>query len=108
MKAKNIILTAIHLCLCAFYVWLWIYLNPSLYPSVAFVRDIVLFVFALHALAAVLAHRGIKAGRTVSKVLGTILLLGVPIGTIVGAAILSQTSGRWETADDNAQRPQEG
>ncbi len=54
---------------------------------------------ALHALALKGVRRGLGWGRTLSRVLGVLLLFAVPIGTILGAFVLMRTGKTdWERA----------
>jgi len=102
MKANNIILTVLHLILCVLYGGLWIAFSTSMFPSMVMAKNVLLFVFVPHCLAAIWAYQGKPMGRTLSKVMGTILLLGIPIGTVLGIAILSQTGKRWVATDQNS------
>lgn len=53
----------------------------------------------LHALALKGVREGRRWGRNLSRVLGVLLLLAVPIGTILGAFVLMRTGKTdWEHA----------
>lgn len=52
----------------------------------------------IHAVAAAGAHRGMRWGRNLSRVVGVFLLFGFPLGTAMGIYILSKTSDKWQSA----------
>jgi ribosomal protein L37E len=52
---------------------------------------------ALHWYAAKKVRLGTPGGRTLSRIIATIFLFGVPIGTIVGAYMLSRLGKEWQS-----------
>ncbi len=52
----------------------------------------------LHWYAAKGARTGARWGRNISRVIGVFLLFGFPIGTALGAYILSQTGSKWQAS----------
>ena len=50
----------------------------------------------IHSFCVIGARRGKQWGRILSKVIGTIMLLGFPIGTVFGYLILAQTGKKWK------------
>ena len=54
-------------------------------------------LFLVHFFAAKGAKAGKTYGRGLSNVIAVFLLLGIPIGTIVGVYILRQTGAKWQT-----------
>lgn len=54
---------------------------------------------ACHYYAAKGARNGTTWGRTLSRVIGAIMLIGVPVGTLIGIYILMQTGKKWRAAD---------
>jgi hypothetical protein len=54
--------------------------------------------FAAHGLAALGVRKGRAWGKLLSALIGVVLLLCIPVGTVFGWFILSQLGKRWETA----------
>lgn len=98
MKTSNKTLVAIHLILFALYGAIWIVLTLRFFLPLYFVKNVLLFLVVPHGLAAFWAHQGNDKGRVLSKILGVILLFGLPVGTILGIAILRETGDRWVSA----------
>lgn len=54
-------------------------------------------LFAMHYFGSIGARGGKAWGRTLSRILGIMLLFGIPIGTAIGVYLLSQTGEKWES-----------
>jgi hypothetical protein len=54
-------------------------------------------IIVLHCFAARGAREGTNWGRTLSRIIGIVLFIGLPLGSIPGAYILMQTGKRWES-----------
>ena len=54
----------------------------------------------LHWYAAKGAREGKSYGRILSRIIGTIWLIGFPIGTALGIYTWSQTGSKWRSVDD--------
>ena len=52
----------------------------------------------LHLIAMAGARRGASWGRALSLVIGAVMLIGVPLGTIIGLYLLVKAGRRWEPA----------
>jgi hypothetical protein len=102
MKTRNKALVTIHLTLLALYAAIWIVLTLKMFLPLYFVRNVLLFIVVPHGLASVWAYQGNSKGRILSNILGVMLLFGIPIGTILGIAILRQTGDRWVSANSEA------
>ena len=75
------------------------------FESTNLVAILITFLFfgvfsGIHYLAALGARRGKSWGRLLSRVIGAFLLLGFPIGTVIGVLLLIGTGNMWES--DNA------
>lgn len=91
VKANNLALFLIHFALCILYFLLWL-LIPTFFPSLAFVRDVMFAVLLPHLLAGFLVIKGSNGGKILSRVLGVLLLFGIPVGTVLGVTIFVLTS----------------
>jgi len=69
-------------------------------PAIAFVGLAVLPLAVIHYYAAKGAQAGKAWGRTLSRVIAAIMLLGFPVGTIIALYIFSQTGKKWIGASD--------
>lgn len=67
-------------------------------PFWVFALAISMPLAVLHLFAALGAQRGAAWGRTLSKVIASLMLLGVPIGTAIGIYIFSKTGERWQSS----------
>jgi len=63
-----------------------------------FLPAILGLVMFAHWYAAKGAAGGQPWGRTLSRVIGCILLLGIPVGTVIGIYLLVQTGKKWQSA----------
>lgn len=85
-------------------IWLWIsatalmHGQPLLDDGWGFAGLAVLPFGALHWYAAKGARNGKSYGRFLSRVIGTIWLLGFPIGTALGIYVWKQTGSKWRSA----------
>ena len=57
-------------------------------------------IVTLHATAAWGARSGNEYSRWVSRIIGVLMLLGVPIGTMIGIALLTGTGKKWQKAGE--------
>ena len=92
MKLKNKALASVHALLVFGYAALWLYF-AHWYESPA--RTVLVVLIAVHLVAAYGAVQGAVWGRRTSKVIGIVLLFGVPIGTVLGMLILSRLGSNW-------------
>jgi hypothetical protein len=69
---------------------------------IGFVGIGVLPLAALHWFAAKGARLGQPYGRVLSRIIGTFWLIGIPLGTILGIYVWSQTGKKWRAE----QRPE--
>jgi len=56
----------------------------------------VLPLAVIHYYAAKGARTGKAWGRNLSRIIGAIFLIGIPIGTMIGIYIFSQTGKKWQ------------
>lgn len=104
-------LVQIHRVLLIAYVAIWLIITlftlsekheDALHPSILFTA-----IFALpiagHLFAMIGASRGSEWGRTLSKVMGVLLLLIIPLGAIPGIYMLKQTGKAWQPAQSAPQ-----
>jgi hypothetical protein len=59
----------------------------------------------IHFYASKGARMGAPWGRTMSRVIGVLLLFGFPIGTAIGAFILTQCGSKWQANDSSEALP---
>lgn len=69
-------------------------------PAIGFVGLGVLPLALVHYYAAKGAHAGRRWGRTLSRVIAAIMLIGFPVGTMIGIYVFSQTGRKWVDAPD--------
>jgi hypothetical protein len=61
---------------------------------------------ALHWYAAAGARDGTASGKVISRIIGTLWLVGFPLGTFLGIYVWVKTSSdRWRSDEDVAQSP---
>ena len=104
----NVHLARVHRCLCSIYFGLsTILLVAAAWALVGHDGETATGFFGLallfspggiaHFAAAWGAARGKAYGRTMSRVLGTLLLFGVPIGTLIGIYIYTKLGKQWQS-----------
>jgi hypothetical protein len=64
---------------------------------------LLLAIAALHRYAATGAKYGKSSGRIVSRIIGTVWLFGIPIGTALGIYVWFQTGKKWQWGEQSAQ-----
>lgn len=105
MKLNNT-LAGFHLGIGLFYsfalisVTLFTFLEKSWRTDIVSVIFYIIFIaiIALHFKAYVEVKKGSNLGRTLTRILGTILLFRFPIGTLIGWLILSYANeDSWQT-----------
>lgn len=105
--ARNPGLLNVHRILCWVYaicaVWLAFEGLTHLGDNSGARKDVILAVLviplvALHWYAAEGARLGKTYGRTISQIMGVILLFAFPVFTAVGIYMLSRTGGKWHDA----------
>lgn len=57
----------------------------------------------LHWYAAKGAQNGRSYGRVISRIIGTIWLIGFPVGTALGIYVWSQTGSKWRSGAEGMQ-----
>lgn len=67
-----------------------------------FLGLLVLPLAAIHYFAARGVKAGMEWGRTLSRIIATIMLIGVPIGTMIGIYIYRQTGKRWQRGQESS------
>ena len=101
-------LARIHQILLIAYVAIWLLLTVltlsekhegALHPSIFFTAIFVLPIVG-HLFAMIGAHRGSAWGRTLSRAIGVLLLIGFPLGTILGVYVLRQAGKTWQPAEN--------
>lgn len=92
--AKNRLLFGLHGLLFMFYVGLLQLVSEGiLLTPITFIFVIPLL---LHGFAALGAYYAKPWGRMLSKYIGMFILLGIPIGTVIGVIILTRVGDKWE------------
>ena len=71
------------------------------HAGIGFVGIGVLPIAAIHWFAAKGAKNGLPSGRLISRIIGTIWLIGFPIGTVLGIYVWRQTGSNWVSAKNS-------
>ena len=104
-------LVQIHRVLLVAYVAIWIivtlFIHFEKHESALHLSILFTAIFALpivgHFLAITGARRGTEWGRTLSKVIGVLLLIVIPFGAIIGIYMLKLTGKAWQSAQNSSQ-----
>ena len=92
------IIAAIYAAVFLFIVYAVVTRSNSSWAGLWILGFIAAVPVGLHLLAASGAGKGANWGKTISRVLGFLLLFGFPIGTIVGGVILVRTGAKeWQS-----------
>ncbi len=106
----NKTLAGFHLGIGLFYLCALIFVTFFAFLEKSGKADIVSIIFyivfiaiiALHFKAYVEVKKGTQLGRTLSRILGFILLFGFPIGTLIGWMILGYANDKeWQPNNSN-------
>lgn len=87
-----------YLCVFLFIVYAVVTRSTSSWAGLWILGVIAAIPIGLHLCAAQGARKGADWGKIVSRVLGVVLLIGFPIGTVLGSLILIKTSAKdWQS-----------
>lgn len=104
----NKTLAGFHLGIGLFYLCALVFVTFFAFLEKSGKADIVSIIFyivfiaiiVLHFKASIEVNKGTQLGRTLSRILGFILLFGFPIGTLIGWLILGYAKdGSWQSND---------
>jgi len=101
---RNPALVRLHLGIAAFYLFVFLFIvyavvtrSSSSLAGLWILGTIAAVPIGLHVCAARGASRGAGWGKTMSRILGVLLLLGFPVGTVLGGLILVKTGANdWQ------------
>jgi hypothetical protein len=83
----------------------WVRPTPGVGIGIGFVGLFFLPFAALHWYGAEGAKNGKASGRVISRIVGTVWLFGVPIGTVLGIYVWFQTGSKWKSGEQSAPAP---
>ena len=98
----NVKLTKAHKVFALFYVLLpvpilvYMFFHETKLSTILICFAFFAFFSAIHFIAAIGAQQGTKWGRLMSRIIGVLMLLGFPIGTVIGIYLLSCTESVWQ------------
>lgn len=104
----NKTLAGFHLGLGLFYLCALLFVTFFAFLEKASKADLISLVFYIVFMLIIILHfkayfdvrRGRLLGRTISRILGTIILFGFPIGTFIGWMLWSYASDEhWQSSD---------
>ena len=91
-------IAACYLCVVLFIVYAVVTTSSSRLDRLWILGAIAALPIGLHLCAAQGARKGAEWGKFVSRVLGVVLLIGFPIGTVLGGLVLVKTSAKdWQS-----------
>lgn len=75
--------------------FVWLFSQGSLPSMASAVVLVILTIFATHTVLAIAARQGQAWARMASMVVGGLMLLGFPVGTLIGAYLIYHTKDDW-------------